>query len=488
MSARGANEGAAPRGANGGPAGWEAVIGLEIHAQLRTRSKAFCGCEVRFGGEANTRCCPVCLGLPGALPVLNRRAVELALRVGLALGCRVVERSVMARKNYFYPDLPKGYQITQYEAPLCEGGEVPFLLDGEERRLRLTRIHLEEDAGKSLHAGGETRVDLNRAGVPLIEIVTEPELASPAAAHAFLVALRRLLVWLAVCDGNMEEGSLRCDANVSLRLAGETGLGVKTELKNLNSFRGVEQALAFEIDRQERRLAAGEPVAPETRLWDAARREARPMRGKETVQDYRYFPEPDLPPLAVDAAWREAVRAGLPELPDARRRRLQAEHGLTVDEAELLTADRDLADYYEAAAAGGDGALAAHWVAGEILRLRKETGGFPVPPAVLGGLLARVGEGAVSHTAAKAVLERLAAEGGEPDAWIARLGLARLDDAAVLAGIVDGVLAAHPAELARYRGGRTKLFRFFVGRVMQETGGRADPRLVDRLLRERLDG
>ena len=293
---------------------WETVIGLEVHAQLLTATKAFCGCAAAVGGAPNSRCCPVCLGLPGALPVLNRQAVELTLRVGLATGCRIAPVSVMARKHYFYPDLPKGYQISQYARPLCEEGALT--VDG--RRVRLKRIHLEEDAGKSVHGAGGTRVDLNRCGVPLAEIVTEPDLRSPAEAHATLRALRQLLVYLGVCDGNMEEGSLRCDANLSLRRPGSTALGVKTELKNLNSFRGVEAALRFEAERQAALLEAGERVRPETLLWDAAAREARPMRGKEDAEDYRYVPDPDLPPVRVDPAWLDAVRASLPELPAAR--------------------------------------------------------------------------------------------------------------------------------------------------------------------------
>ena len=472
------------------PAGWEVVIGLEVHAQLKTASKIFCACAASFGGEPNSRCCPVCLGLPGALPVLNRQAVALALRVALATDCRVAPISLFARKHYFYPDLPKGYQITQYEQPLAEAGHLEIAVAGERRRIRIRRIHLEEDAGKSLHGGGGSRVDLNRAGQPLVEIVSEPDIGRPEEAHAYLTRLRQLLVYLEVCDGSMEEGSLRCDANLSLRRPG-AALGVKTELKNLNSFRGVEAALHSEIARQAALLEAGGSVESETLLWDAGARRARPMRGKEETEDYRYLPEPDLPPLVVDGPWVAAVRAALPELPAARAARFQEALGLPAYDAELLTAEPDLAAYFEAVVATlGDAKLGANWVMGEVLR-RAEPGvalaAFPVSPAALADLLGRVRAGELSNSAAKTVFERMAAEGGEAAAWIQRLGLQRLDDSAALARQAEALIAASPQELARYRGGEAKLFGWFVGQLMAASAGRADPREAARLLRERLD-
>ena len=469
---------------------WEVVIGLEVHAQLRTASKIFCACAASFGGEPNSRCCPVCLGLPGALPVLNRRAVELALRIALATDCRIAPESRFARKHYFYPDLPKGFQISQYELPLAEAGHLDIAAGAAPRRIRVRRIHLEEDAGKSLHGAGSTRVDLNRAGVPLVEIVSEPDLARPEEAHEYLRRLRQLLVHLEVCDGSMEEGSLRCDANVSLRQPGEP-LGVKTELKNLNSFRGVEAALKSEIARQAALLAAGGRVEPQTLLWDAAARRARPMRGKEETEDYRYLPEPDLPPLVIDPAQLAAVRASLPELPAARAARYEAALGLPAYDADLLTAEPDLAAYFEAVVAAlGDAKLAANWVMGEVLRRAvpgASLAAFPVSPAALADLLGRVQAGELSNSAAKTVFEHMAAAGGSAAAWLERLGLRRLDDTAALAAEADALLAASPQELARYRAGDAKLFGWFVGQLMAATEGRADPREAARLLRERLD-
>jgi len=473
-----------------GAPGWEAVIGLEVHAQLKTATKIFCACAADFGGAPNSRCCPVCLGLPGALPVLNRRAVELALRAALALDCRIAPVSRFARKHYFYPDLPKGYQISQYEEPLATGGHLDFAVARQAQRLRLRRLHLEEDAGKSLHGAGGTRIDLNRAGVPLVEIVSEPDLRSPAAAHEALLRLRQLLVALAVCDGSMEEGSLRCDANISLRRPGSAALGVKTELKNLNSFRGVEAALKAEIARQAARLDAGGSVEPQTLLWDPAARSARPMRGKEETEDYRYLPEPDLPPLAADAAWLASLRESLPELPAARRARFVERLGLPDYDAEVLTAEPDIADYFEQlATALGEAKLAANWVMGEVLR-RAEPGRslahFAVAPPALADLLGRVRADELSNSAAKSVFERMVTEGGTAAEWIARLDL-RLADGSGLAAQVAALIAASPRELARYRAGEAKLFGWFVGRLMAATGGRADPRELSRLLRECLD-
>ena len=475
---------------------WEAVIGLEIHAQMLTRTKIFCGCEASFGGEPNTRTCPVCLGLPGALPVLNRRAVDFAVLVGLAFGCEIARRSVMARKNYFYPDLPKGYQISQFERPICVGGALEIGVGDARRAIRLTRIHIEEDAGKSIHGGGATRIDLNRSGVPLLEIVTEPDLRGPEEAHEFLLRLKQIVTYLGVCDGNMEEGSLRCDANVSLRRAGSEALGAKTEIKNLNSFRGVEAALRFEIERQRTVLDEGGRVEQVTLLWDADARESRQMRSKEDAHDYRYFPEPDLPPVIVADARLAELRLELPELPEARRARFRDEHGLSDYDADLLTGSRELADYFETVERGcGDPKQAANWVMGELLRHLKQSGAtlaeFPVSAQLLAALIGRVAAGAISYSAAKLVFEKLAAE-SEPreasiDAWIESLGLAQISDMDELARSVDAVLAEEAEAAERYRAGERKLLAFLVGRVMRATAGKANPQAVGRLLAERLD-
>ena len=472
---------------------FEPVIGLEVHAQLLTQSKIFCGCSTRFGNPPNTNTCPVCLGMPGVLPVLNRMAVELALRVGLAVGCDIRPHSLFARKNYFYPDLPKGYQISMYDQPLCSGGSLTIEIGGARKRIGLTRIHLEEDAGKSIHQPGEDRtlVDLNRAGVPLIEIVSEPDLASPQEAHAYLTALRTLLLYLGVCDGNMEEGSLRCDANVSVRPAGETKLGTKVELKNLNSFRFIQKALQFEIERQSALLKAGKPVVQESRLYDADAGVTDTMRGKEEAHDYRYFPEPDLLPLRVDAAWLEDIRAALPELPVARRDRLVSEYQLPAYDADVLTTTRELADYFEAAAkASGNPKAASNWVMGEVLRKLKEAKAdiaqCPVAPAGLAELIGLVQAGTLSGSLAKEVFEEM---------WTTRLpapeivrarGLTQISDEAELLAAIDQVLAANPGPLQQYRAGKTATFGFFMGQVMKATKGKANPAMIQKLLTDRL--
>lgn len=477
---------------------YEAVIGLEVHVQLKSETKIFCPCRTTYGAPPNTQVCPICLGYPGTLPVLNRAAVELAATAALAVGATVHPRSIFARKHYFYPDLPKGYQISQYDRPLATAGALEIVGDdGSPKRIGITRIHLEEDAGKSTHGPDGTRIDFNRCGTPLIEIVSEPDLASPSEAYRYLAALKRTLEYLDVSDCNMEEGSLRCDANVSIRPRGESRLGTKTEVKNVNSFRYVEAALAFEIERQAARLDAGEPVVHQTMLWDSVREEARPMRSKELSEDYRYFPEPDLEPLEVEAAWREALRERLPELPAARARRLIVEHGLPAYDADLLTASRAMADYYEAAAAEFDDAKeVSNWVMGEVLRLANERGDavrlepvpVPVPPADLVALLRLKADGAVSGTAAKEVLAAMAETRRPPGAIIAERGLEQVSDESRLGLEVDAVLAAHPGEVAAYREGKSGLLGFFVGQVMRRTGGQANPQLVNRLLKERLDG
>lgn len=473
------------------------VIGLEIHAQLRTRTKLFCPCPTTYGDARNSNLCPVCLGLPGALPVLNRQAVAMAARASLALGFRVAPESVFARKNYFYADLPKGYQITQYDRPIGEGGSLPVDTPAGPRPVRLTRLHLEEDAGKSFHGqgpgGGSTLLDFNRSGVPLIEIVTEPELESPEEAGALLRRLRQVLVYLEVCTGRMEEGSLRCDANVSLRGA-DGGLGPKVELKNLNSFRFVEKALRYEVERQAGLLAAGGTVRRETRLYDEARGVTAPMRSKEESEDYRYFPEPDLPALALEPSWLEDLRGGLPELPHEKRDRFTQALGLTPKEAEILVDDRDLADYFEAVARTcGKPKSAANWVLGEVFRLLKETeGGLgalarAVPAASLAGLIQAVDAGGLSHTLAKEVFARMANTGEDLAQASRALGADRALSEDEVAALVQRALEENPGPTAQYRAGQVKTFGFLVGAAMRLAGGRADPALVNRLLKEKLD-
>jgi aspartyl-tRNA(Asn)/glutamyl-tRNA(Gln) amidotransferase subunit B len=473
------------------------TIGVEVHVQLLTETKAFCSCPNRYGEEPNTLVCPVCLGLPGALPVVNTAMVVQALKLCLAVGATVHETSVFSRKNYFYPDLPKGYQISQYDRPLSTGGEIEIELeDGSRKRIRLTRIHLEEDAGKSFHdesgAGGDTLVDLNRCGVPLVEIVTEPDFTSPAEARAYLLTLRRLVRYLRISTGDMEKGALRCDANVSVRPVGSDALGTRTELKNLNSTRSVERALAFEIERQSRVLESGGEIEQQTLLWDERAGVAAPMRGKEESHDYRYFPEPDLVPLVVGSDWLERVRGQLPELPDAKRERLTREYGIPEYDARIISNDRELADYFESVArVCGDGKAAANWVMGEVLRVSKggEDEGFaaPVEAEALASLIRLVSSGEVLSSAAKEVFSEMIETHDQPEAIIERKGLRQVSDTSALEPIVEEVIASNPAEVAKYRLGNKRLLGFFVGQVMKATKGAADPKVVSSLLQEKLE-
>jgi aspartyl-tRNA(Asn)/glutamyl-tRNA(Gln) amidotransferase subunit B len=475
---------------------FETVIGLEIHVQLATRTKLFCGCPNQFGGEPNTRTCPVCLGLPGALPVLNGRAVEYAVRAALALGCAINPRSRFARKNYFYPDLPKGYQISQYDQPLAGAGTFAFELEGERRGVRLQRVHMEEDAGKSIHEGmprsdTDTYVDLNRCGVPLIEIVSEPDIRSVEEADAFLAALRSTLLYTGVTDASMDEGSLRCDANISLRPAGQQELAPKTELKNLNSFRFIRQALRHEIERQSGLLAAGEPLTQGTRLFDERAGRTEPMRAKEEAHDYRYFPEPDLVPVMLTEADIAAQAALLPELPLARRERLARRYGLAPADAAYLVEESARAEYFEALVeAGAEAAEAGNWLRNDIARWLNDRGAgigaFPVTPAALAELVAAVRDGVLPAGAAGKVMERMAETGGAAADIIAREGLQQISGADQLAPVIDEVVAAHPDEVAAYRGGREQVFGFLMGQVMRATQGKANPETARRLLHARL--
>ena len=470
---------------------WETVIGLEVHVQLRTRTKMFCGDRTTFGDPPNTNVCPVCLGLPGALPVPNAEAIRLAVRGALALGCTVHETSVFARKNYFYPDLPKGYQISQFDRPLATGGSVSF--ESPERgrmRVGITRLHVEEDAGKLLHDRfpGKTAVDLNRAGTPLAEIVSEPDLRSPAEARAYLTALRQILVYAGVSECSMEQGSLRVDANLSIRPAGTSKLGTKTEVKNMNSFANVERALEAERARQIALVEAGERVRQVTLLFNAGSGQVKPIRSKEESHDYRYFPDPDLPPLVLTPAWIAEQRASLPELPEARRSRLESSLGIPAYDARVITSEAALAEYFEAVvAAGVEPKTAANWVMGDVMTSFNESGAFPVPPGRLASLVGLVRDGVVSHQAAKRVYAEMAqSPDGDPKTVAERLGLVQVSDQSALGGWVDEVLSAHPAEVARFRGGETKLMGFFVGQVMKRSKGKADPKGVQPVLQERL--
>ena len=472
---------------------YEAVIGLEIHAQLQTATKIFCGCSTAFGAPPNAHTCPVCAGLPGALPVLNRQAVDLAITAALALGCEVQERSVFARKNYFYPDLPKGYQISQYELPLALGGglQMPPSVGG--RFVKLTRIHMEEDAGKSLHDGfadsdRKTYLDFNRSGTPLVEIVSEPDMRSAEEAALFFETLRQILVWLGVNDGNMDEGSLRCDANVSVRREGDPKLGTKAEVKNVNSFRYLEKAIEYEIGRQIDVIDHGGRVVQETRLFDAARGTTHSMRSKEEAHDYRYFPEPDLPPLIVESDRRRAIAASMPELPEARRRRFIAEYALPEYDAALLTQTRGVSDYFEETARqSGNAKAASNWVMGEVLRNMKERAiaieAVPITPAALAGLIGLVEKGTISSTVSKDVFAKMSDTGRAAADIVAADGLAQISDTSSIEPIVQRVLAAHPDVVAEIKAGKDRKFQFLVGQVMKETKGKGDPKLITDLMR-----
>ena len=467
---------------------FEPVIGLEIHAQLLTVSKIFCGCSTAYGAEPNTHVCPVCLGMPGSLPVVNRAAVDYAIRAALALGCTIHETSIFARKNYFYPDLPKGYQISQYELPLATRGR----FEG----VRITRVHLEEDAGKSLHEGfvdssRKTYVDFNRTGVPLIEIVTEPDLRSAAAAASFFTRLREVLVWLGVNDGNMEEGSLRCDANVSVRRRGDETLGTKAEVKNLNSFRFLQKALEYEMERQIDVVGGGGGVVQETRLWDSAAAHTVSMRSKEEAHDYRYFPDPALPAVALDAARIASIRAAMPELPDARRHRLVEQYAIPEYDANQLTQARAVADYFEAAvAAGAQPKAASNWIMGELARRLKAQGAditaSPVAAEGLAGLLALIDKGTISGSMAKEVFEKMYTTGRTASAIVDAEGLAQIDDESLIARLIADVVAANGDAVAQYRAGKASTFGFLVGQVMRAAKGKANPQRVNELLQKAL--
>jgi aspartyl-tRNA(Asn)/glutamyl-tRNA(Gln) amidotransferase subunit B len=477
------------------------VIGLEVHAQLQTRSKIFCACAVTVGAPANSATCPVCLGFPGTLPVLNRRAVTLALRLATAAGAKIERESQFARKNYFYPDLPKGYQITQYDRPFSTGGSIAIDTPKGEKAIRLVRIHIEEDAGKSLHdtpyddvPTDVSLVDWNRAGVPLVEIVSEPDLRTPQEAADYLTELRRLLRYTGVCDGDMEKGSLRCDANVSVRTSETAPFGTRVEIKNLNSIRFVAKAIEHEIERQGEAIARGEAIVQQTRLWDEKAGRTVAMRSKEEAHDYRYFPEPDLGLLVVDEAWLQEAASQMPELPRARRARLASAYGLSVQEAETIVAARELADYFEQAAALAPPRLAANWVTGEVLRWMKERKispedalSFPVSPERLARLIQLVEAGDVSTASAKEVLAAMMESAAEPEAIVAQRGLGSIRDTGALDAAVAEVVAANPSQVALYRSGKTQTFGWLVGQVMKKTGGRADPAAVRQALTRELE-
>ena len=476
---------------------WETVIGLEIHAQLATRSKIFSGSSTAYGAPPNTQANLVDLGYPGVLPVLNREAVRMAVKFGLAIGANIARTSVFARKNYFYPDLPKGYQISQYELPIVANGAVEIVLeDGTTKRIGITRAHLEEDAGKSLHEGlpGLTGIDLNRAGTPLLEIVSEPDLRSAREAVAYMKKLHTLVRYLDICDGNMQEGSFRCDANVSVRPKGSTKFGTRTEIKNLNSFRFVEKAINYEVERQIDVLESGGRVVQETRLFDPDKGETRSMRTKEEANDYRYFPDPDLLPLVLDEDFIEDVRRTLPELPDQKAARLRSQYGLSAYDAGVLTASRELAAYYEdvVRAVPSEPKLAANWVMGELAAALNESGleitQSRLSAAQLGGLLTRIVDGTISGKIAKEVFEAMWNTGQSADAIIEEKGLRQITDASAIEKVIDEVMAAHPKQLAEYRSGKDKLFGFFVGQVMKATQGKANPGQVNELLKKKLPG
>lgn len=471
---------------------YEAVIGLEVHAQMLTDTKIFCGCSTKFGSEPNTQTCPVCIGMPGVLPVLNKKALEFAIKTGIAMNCRISTYSRFARKNYFYPDLPKGYQISQYEMPICEGGYIEITVDGTTKKIGITRIHMEEDAGKNIHTGGNfSLVDLNRAGVPLMEIVSEPDIRSPKEAVEYMKKLRSILRYLGVCDGNMEQGSLRCDANVSVRPVGQKEFGVKTELKNINSFKFVEKALEYEIKRQIKILQEGGKIIQETRLWDSVAGVTQSMRTKEEAHDYRYFPEPDLVPIVVDKEWIDSIRSSLPELPDEKRSRFISEYGIPQYDADFLTSERTIADWYERAVrSGGQPKAVSNWIMVELMRmLNEENKGIEeclIKPEQLAEMLKFIDDGVISGKIAKTVFEEMYRSGKDAVQIIKEKGLVQISDTKEIERIIDEILSNSQVEVERYRAGDEKLMGFFVGQVMKATKGKANPKIVNDLLKKKL--
>lgn len=475
---------------------WETVIGLEVHAQLRTESKIFSSASTRYGSEPNTQACAVDIALPGVLPVMNINAARMAVKFGLAIGAKINQHSVFARKNYFYPDLPKGYQISQFELPVVGQGEITIEVDDKVKRIGITRAHLEEDAGKSLHEDfhGLSGIDLNRAGTPLLEIVSEPDMRSPQEAVAYLKKIHKLVRYLEICDGNMQEGSFRCDANISVRPQGQKELGTRTELKNINSFRFVEKAISYEIERQIDVIESGGDVVQETRLYDSAKDLTRSMRSKEEANDYRYFPDPDLPPMVLDDAFLNEVRDTLPELPDAKRARFQQDYGLSHYDASVLTATREMADYFEATvkAANGEVKLIANWIMGDLSAFlnkdNKDISDSSVSVEMLAGLIMRIQDNTISGKIAKEVFEAMWNGEGNADSIIEKRGLKQITDTGAIEAIIDQVLKDNPEQLQQFRDGKDKVFGFFVGQAMKATKGKANPKQVNELLQKKLKG
>ncbi|MCX7611636.1 MAG: Asp-tRNA(Asn)/Glu-tRNA(Gln) amidotransferase subunit GatB [Ignavibacterium sp.] len=473
---------------------YEPVIGLEVHAQLLTETKLFCSCSTKFGNEPNTNICPVCLGHPGVLPVLNKKAVEFAIMMGIATNCKINNHSVFARKNYFYPDLPKGYQISQYEEPLCENGFITITKkDGSEKIIRIKRIHLEEDAGKSIHDKSDsTLIDVNRCGIPLIEIVSQPDINSPEEAYLYLMKIKQLVQYLEICDGNMEEGSLRCDANVSVRKVGDTKLGVKTEIKNMNSFRNVEKAIRFEIERQIDLLEDGEQVVQQTLLWNADLEEAYPMRTKEEEQDYRYFPDPDLTPLLVDELWLEKIKNAIPELPDIKLKRFIESYSIPNYDAEIITQDKSLANYYEKVVAHTkEYKLASNWLMVDVMSILNSENitinKFAISPENLAKLINLISEEVISSKIAKEVFQIMLKDDKDPNLIVNEKNLAQINDINLIKDIVSKVLDSNTNQVEEYLSGKEKVFGFFVGQIMKQTQGKANPQLLNKVLLEELN-